>query len=97
MKFFFVDGWGLKTGNTQIWSGYVLDLKWIWIGSEMDESGVKTGNTQSSLFCCNSICNGYDFDLKWIWIGNVFFYLQKFFSANFFFRQKFFLSGENHF
>ena len=33
--------------------------------------GVKTENTQSSLFWYNIICNGYKFDLKWIWIGRL--------------------------
>ena len=41
-----------------------MDLKLIWIGSEMGKSGVKAGNTQSSLVWYNSIYNGYELDLK---------------------------------
>ena len=34
--------------------------------------GITTGNTHSSLFWYNTICNGYEFDLKCLWTGYVF-------------------------
>ena len=63
-----------------ICNGYELDMCWTqfpwkrWIIKS--GLGVKTGNTQSSLFWYNSICYGYEFDMKWIWI--IYIYLIKY-------------------